>query len=216
MAEKLAGECLGGRAEIVYDPEPDGYRSPWRTYRLALERGLDATAGTTHRLIVQDDVYVCDYFRDAVDLAGAARPDDVLVFFVGGRPFPQTPLLDRARALGRPWAWLDPRSYCPVVATAWPVALIAPMLDWIAEKRYPAQMSADDELTGRYLRDAGIRPLASVPSLVEHPDTVYSLASGGRRHHNGLDAGRCAHLFAEDDDTDVRLIDWTLAPVPDF
>lgn len=190
-----------------------GPRNPWRTYRLALERGLDAPPGTTHRLIVQEDVIVCDHFLEAVAAAADAQPERVLVFFVSGIPFVQVRHLDRARDRGRSWAELENSTWCPVVATAWPVGMVAPMLEWVESKDFPPAFTADDELTGRYLRHEGVTPLASVPSLVEHPDTVTSVASGGRRQRHGLDPGRCAHLWACDLGLDARSIDWTLPPL---
>lgn len=219
FAERLAVECLGGRAEIVYDPEPDGHRNPWRTYRLALERGLDAPAGTTHRAVLQDDVYVCDYFVETVEAACAAQPDRVMAFFVAGHPLAHVNRVRKAIALGFPFAEMENTTWLPVVATAWPVDLLERLLDWVdrrfAERRFPPGMTADDELCGRWLREAGIRALATVPSLVEHPDSVFSIASNGRRGATGLDHTRRALYFVEDDDTDPRGIDWTrgIAPV---
>jgi hypothetical protein len=202
----------------VWDPDPAGARNPWRTYRLALERGLDAPAGTTHRLIVQEDVLVCDHFLEAVEAAAAARPDRVLVFFVAGHPLPHVREFDRAVRLGRPWAELQNGTWLPVVATAWPMPMVEPMLAWIgdrfASRKFPPQFTADDELVGRYLRDVGARALASAPSLVEHPDTVTSVASGGLRQRAGLDAGRCARLWIGDAGCDPRGIDWSIDPAP--
>lgn len=217
MAERLASECLGGRAEVVYDPEPAGARNPWRTYRLALERGLAAPAGTTHRLIVQDDVYVCDGFVEAAEAACASQPDRVLAFFVAGHPLQHVTRVRRAEALGASWAELENTTWLPVVAAAWPVGLIEEMLGWVerrfADRRFPPAFTADDEIAGRWLRDAGRNALASVPSLVEHPDSVYSVASSGMRHRNGLDETRRALLFVEDDGRDPGGIDWTTPPV---
>jgi hypothetical protein len=205
--------CVGD-AEIVEDPAPGGPPSPWRTYRRALEGTVGVAPGTTHRLIVQDDVILCDYFVEAVEAAALARPDRVLVFFVAGSPPTHVASMRHARARGWTWTELDGRhtTWCPVVAAAWPVPLVAPMLQWVDEQRYPPAFTADDEIAGRFLRAAGIQALASVPSLVEHPDTVTSLASGGRKNWGGLDPGRIAAMWIGDEGCDPRGLDWTLGP----
>ena len=82
MAAALASPLSD--AELVVDPDPFGtYRSPWRTYRAALER---TPARATHRLVIQDDVTLSRDFDVVVRKAVAARPDRLLVFFVGGQP----------------------------------------------------------------------------------------------------------------------------------
>lgn len=182
-----------------------------------MERGLDASTETTHRLVVQDDIYVCDHFRETVEAAAAARPGDVLVFFVAGHPHIHAREVRRSLERGWSWAVLDNTTWCPVVATAWPVGIVRPMLDWVGRRfetrQFPPAFTADDEIVGRYLRDAGVRALASVPSLVEHPDSVRSIASDGHRDRGGLDPSRRALVFVEDDpDLDPLRIDWSAGP----
>lgn len=161
---------------------------------------------------------VCDHFLEAVGAAAEARPDRVLVFFVAGHPLQHVRVFDRAARLGSPWAELQNTTWLPVVATAWPLPMIEPLLGWVARRferrQFPPQFTADDEITGRYLRDVGARALASVPSLVEHPDTVTSVASSGMRQRGGLDAGRCARLWIGDAGCDPRGIDWSIDPPP--
>jgi hypothetical protein len=205
LAETLLG-CLGD-AELVYDPEPGSTRSPWRTYRHALET---TPAGASHRLVLQDDVLVCDYFVEGVRAAARARPGRVLVFFVAGNPANHRRAVFDACEQDWAWAELDLNTWIPAVATCWPVHLIEPMLEWFDAQNYPPAFTADDEIIGRFLRHQGERPLASVPSLVEHPDTVPSLA--GRRVADGRDPGRRAACWIGDCGCDARRIDWTTGP----
>ena len=210
MAEELLG-CLDGRAEIVYDPMPDdGLRSPWRTYREALER---TPAGASHRLILQEDVIVCDRFLDGVDAAVAAHPDRVVCLFVAGNPALHRDTVFAACDRDDSWAELEVTTWTPVVATLYPVRVIEPLLAWYDAQRFPDAFTADDEIVGRYLRVAIERPLATVPSLVEHPDTVPSVANGGRRGGDGLDMGRRAACWIGDCGyCDATRIDWTRGP----
>jgi hypothetical protein len=158
--------------EIVTDPDPEGIRNPWRTYRLALEL---TPPGVTHRLVLQDDAETCDLFTEHALLALEARPENIVSFFVpntlrsGAKAFWQA--CDRGEA----WCVLDWREWVPVVALAWPVEMIPGFLGWCDRAGFTGdRRRADDAIVGRYVREARTQVLATVPSLVEHPDDVES------------------------------------------
>lgn len=198
MAAELADVCLAGAAEVVYDPEPDApLRSPWRTYRLCLERGLVSNAELI--LVLQDDVIVCANLLEAAERAAQARPDSPIAFFVPGKPFLYVRAIAAARAADEPLVELPLGSWVPTVATMWPAHLAARLLEWFDAERLPRGMVADDEIIGRFLRHAGVPALASVPSLVEHPDTVPSVMNGRRRVGDGRDPGRRAEFWIGDE-----------------
>lgn len=204
LAALLAGEL---RAEIVLDPDPDSpIRSPWRTFRHLLET---TPPDATHRFQIQDDAIVCPYAREAIEAAVEARPDRLLVFFVAGNPHHHANAVRVACRDDLPWAVLDYAHWVPVVATCWPVDLIPPLLEYVDAQRWPEQFCADDEIVGRYVRELKHRPLASVPSLVEHRDEHQSLI--GKRNAGGQDPGRVAACWIGDcaDCMDAREIDWT-------
>lgn len=207
MAQALADQIPG--AELAIDPEPDGYPSPWRTYRHALEtipRGND-----THLLILQDDVLLCDHFVPAVHAAIAARPDRLLSFFVAGQPFDHVEAVWKASALGEHWAVLPNERWCPAIALAWPRRHIAPCLAYVDTKKWPVTFRADDEIIGRYLREGALEcALASVPSLVEHPDLVPSIVAA-RRASGGINPNRIATCFIQDG-CNAAEIDWRHGP----
>lgn len=203
LAQSLA-EKVGG-AEVVSDPDPDHVlRSPWRTYRHALERTPE---GADWRVVLQDDVLPCRWFRDVLPSSLASRPGRVLTYYVGGSPAPCARQVREACARGNSWVELRDIRWCPALALAWPVELIAPFLAWVDEHRWRPEFRADDEIIGRWMRDAGLRPLASVPSLIDHPDEHPSLI--GRRAMGGVDLARVAACFI-DPACDARTIDWTL------
>jgi len=213
MAHALAAEVDG---TVVFDPEPDGARaSPWRCYRHCLastpgfESGFAAAGSASHVLVLQDDAAVCHGFIDVFHAAVRARSDRVLVFFVSGMPVEHSRAVLEACARDEPWAVIDTARWCSAVATCWPVRHVHPMLRFVDAQRWPETFTADDEIIGRYLRHAGERPLASVPSLVQHPDMVPSLV--GRKDRQGQDPGRVAACFA-DPGCDLSLIDWTRGP----
>lgn len=196
-------------ADVVYDPEPDSeLRSPWRTYRHLLET---TPSWATHRLQLQDDVEVCEGFHDAAIAAIESQPDRLICFYVGGNP---THHADAVReACARDDAWVDLKGsawWCPAVCTAWPAGMIEPFLTWVTEQQWTPKFYADDEIIGRWLKNEGIVPLASVPSLVNHPDMVESLT--GRRTAYGEDAGRVAACWVGDCLDCAAGIDWSRGP----
>ena len=197
-------------AELVVDPEPDApVRSPWRTYRECLVR---TPREATHRLILQDDVEVCDDFLIHTQRAIEARPDRIVCFHVSGHPATSARRVLRAGERGESWAELDPNTWCPVVATCWPVFEIGPMLRFDDAKHYAAGtviQRGDDYRVGAFIKETRRTVLATVPSLVEHPDTVGSLI--GTHALAGGNPGRVACCYLPEG-CDPYEIDWSLGP----
>jgi hypothetical protein len=194
--------------DVVPDPEPNGVRNPWRTYRAALER---TPADATHRLVVQDDVLVCPGFQQAVKAAIRARPDRALAFFVGGQSREHAQAVWDAGARGDSWATLGSHTWVPVVALCLPSRIALPLVAWadrMFEREWPQAFRADDEIVGHYLREHGEYVLASVPCLVEHPDVIPSIIHG--RGFGGNLPDRKAVCWIGD--CDAATIDWTLGP----
>ncbi len=105
-----------------------------------------------------------------------------------------------AQTRGESWCQLAPTEWVPVVALAWPVALIAGFLKWCDGRKYgPESIRADDHIVGEWARLTGQRVLATIPSLVEHPDDTESLVNRSRQ------TARRALSFAEDG---AARIDW--------
>jgi len=195
-------EGFGDALEVVVDPEPDEFRSAWRTYRHALER---TPVWATHRLVVQDDVQPCPGFTVAAPAAIAARPENPVTFFVGGQPWETSQQVLAAGAAGRHWALCDPQRWIPTLALAWPVHMIEPALAFVDYQHWPPSFNGDDEIVGRAMRHLRTEVYATVPCLVEHPDVVPSLV--GLRAAAGQDPGRVACCYISPD-CDATQIDW--------
>lgn len=205
LAAVLAAEVPG--AVLVADPDPDcGVPSPWRTYRRALE---ETPAEATHRLVLQDDAIVCPGFLPAAHAAIAARPNRMIAFYVGGNARPVASDVRAAARRRAPWVELRNMTWCPAVALAWPAPLIGECLAFVdAQVSWPLSFTmrgCDDEIIGRFLGHAGVTAIATVPSLVDHPDDVPSLIR--KRHRGGRDPGRVAACWIGD--CDPASIDWT-------
>lgn len=204
LAEGLSA-CFDGAAEIVWDPAPDTSVNPWRCYRHALSL---TPPDADYRLIVQEDVIVCLGFLEAARAALAAKPDVPVCFYVGGHPHVHARPVREAAAAGDRFVPLNAQTWIPVVATAWPVRFIEPMLSWTEKQPWPPAFTADDEICGRYLQHVREIAWATVPSLVEHPDTEPSLVR--RQITGGVDPSRRAAVWLEDlGYCDGREITWT-------
>lgn len=188
-------------SELAVDPDPTGYRSPWRTNRHALA----TTPGwATHRLVIQDDTDLCPNFLEALDLVIAARPDDPICLFISGLHRSGVMALARACDHDEPFAVVPPGPiWIPAVAIIWPTALIPKILSWTDAQNYDIKFTADDEILGRACRAHGWQVLMTVPSLVDHPDMVPSIT--GKQAQLGLDPNRVAWCFIDGDPLDI---DW--------
>lgn len=207
LIEPLLAALGDPEPEVVAAPDPDGRPNPWREYRRALET---APPKATHRLVFQDDAHPCRDFQKAARRAVAARPDALVVFCVLGAPRSWAARVTVAAGAGRSWAELDVhrlRTWLPVVAVSWPAALIEPALRWVDRQRWPHSFVADDEVVGRVANGMPLPVLATVPSLVEHPDDVPS-SVGRRSPRAGLDPNRVAACFIDDEECDPLSIDW--------
>jgi hypothetical protein len=193
---------LDGLAELVVDPDPrHRLGSPWRTYRRCLESTPEAA---THRLILQDDALPCRNLVHHAARVAAAWPDRLVTLYVGGNMRLGAPRIVQAAQAGRSWAELPRYTWIPAVALLWPVPMIARFLHWIDDRNYPDAFRADDERIGRWLRKTGHVPVATVPSLVDHPDDVPSLI--GTRNRGGRDPSRVSVCWIGD--CDPIGVDW--------
>jgi hypothetical protein len=159
--------------------------------------------------VLQDDTLVCRHFIAAAERALAAQPNKLVSFYVGGMPKEFARAVYRACDADLSWATLDNLRWCPAIALAWPYEMIHDFLSWVNQQNWPRRFRADDEIIGRWCRARHVVPLATVPSLVEHPDDVPSLI--GRRAMCGLNPDRIAACWIHED-ADPLSIDWSLGP----
>ena len=171
---------LGSDYEVVEDPDPRGrHRSAWRTYRACLER---TPPDCTHRLVLQDDAETCPGFLTAALSAIAARPDRMLAFFVPNTLRRGSRLLMEACQRDEAFCELFLNEWVPVVALCWPRGIVDEFIAWANRHGYTeAHHRADDAIVGTFCRERGVATVATVPSLVEHPDDEPSLTGNSTR-----------------------------------
>jgi hypothetical protein len=177
-AEALAARL---KVPIVYDPEPDEERNPWRCARQAW-KVASSKQGATHAMVIQEDVICRDDLLKHVRRALRAKPDRAVSFFLGWLPS-QTAQLALSHA-SRCAAWVPGAhaGWCPTIALAMP--------RWMGEQLAAfddgTRPVADDDVAGRYLRELGTGWYATIPSLVDHDDDAPSLMSMGTRNRGAM------------------------------
>lgn len=184
---------------VVSDPEPYAkVKIAWRTYHACLSVSLP---GATWRVVLQDDVELCPSFGEVVERA-LQHADRPVSLFVPNTLREGSINLLRACARDEAWCDLRPRDWVPAVAVAWPEALVPDFLAWAELRKFhPNVNRADDAIIGKYARERNLAFLATVPSLVEHPDVEPSIL----RNHRSK-GGRRATCFADESVVDI---DWS-------
>ncbi len=187
--------------EVVTDPEGDGFPPTWRpyrTYRECLARPTEAA----WVLVLQDDVTLCPGFPDALTSCLSAAGEHPVSLFTSNQALQtRKDYWARMRA-GEAWCPLNQREWVNVVALAWPTSLIPKFLAWADGKGFGVTRGrADDAIVGEWARMTRTQVLATVPSLVEHPDWEPSVAQPNRRGKGP----RTALLFASEG---AAHVDW--------
>lgn len=157
--------------------------------------------------MIQDDAELCRSFDLVVPRVARARPDAIVALYVGGIPRTSRDAIFSACERDQPFAILNPGSLLPTVALLWPTSVIASVLAWVDVQRWPPKFTADDEILGRAARALGIPVVATVPSLVQHPDVVPSVSGNRWRSMAGRNPNRVAACFIHPD-CDPMAIEW--------
>ncbi len=186
---------------MISDPDPeDRLSSPWRTYRECLSSPPE---GVSHLLVLQDDVLPCRHLLPVCARVARGVP---VCLFLGGAPVRTAVEASRAHRRGERFVSVHAESYVPVVAVLWPVEVAERCLQWTMVNRLPGdpRPRSDDAVIGRWARIEREEIVATVPSLVQHPDVEPSLI--GRKARAGRSPWRVAHLWIGDEDP--LLIEW--------
>lgn len=174
--------------EVVVDPDPNHVRSsPLRTYRECVQPDPDFT----HLVVLQDDATVCSGFAEAVQGAIRHFPDSLLVLFLAAAPAASAKLARAAIAAGEPFAEMQKGDWIPTVGLVWPMKDATEFSRYL--KRVSPALWADDPIVGGWVNATRRRVIATVPSLVQHPDHEPSLI--GRKAGKGKNKNRVALHF---------------------
>ncbi|MFD3687350.1 hypothetical protein ACFWTE_21365 [Nocardiopsis sp. NPDC058631] len=158
-------------ADLALDPEPDGPPSSLRSSQVAFS--LAVAAESTHHLVLQDDVRLCDDFLESVRSAVENHPDAALALFVEWG--------SRTACLAR-WAVFTGTGAVPVINPYMPtLGMVLPrgLAVEMGEFMKGADGRSDDRAALAFLRARGARTLALVPNLVEHRELASLKGNGG-------------------------------------
>lgn len=203
VRERLLPGLRGMPVEVIEtDFRPP---NPWLGYIECLRAPPDCT----HLLIVQDDAVTCRNLTPALQAIAQVEGEVPICLYLGGLPMRTRKAALEAGKRGERFATVHTGDFMPVVAVLWPVDKSVEFLDWATDSvRFrhrngkPLVERSDDAMGGRWMRATRQRVLATIPSLVEHPDDVVSTIA---RKNTGRTA-----LFWHGVDWDAQSVDWTL------
>ena len=179
-------------AQVVADPDPTNpKRSPWRCYLACLS---EIKSDDSHLLIIQDDALVCLDFLPTVENVIAAHPDRITCLFVPGTPHGGSRAMLDACGRGEHWARIPDQAFVPCVAIVWPRAEAEALLTYSEARPFARGRTADDANVKEWSKIAQRPVWMTVPSLVDHPDDVVSLA--GQTAMGGRNPARTACCWA--------------------
>lgn len=152
--------------------------NPWLGYLECLREPPDCT----HLLIVQDDTVACRNLTPALELIATEKPTNVVCLYLG-----KVPMRTRRRALevgaaGEHYVEVYAGDFLPIVAVMWPREKALDFHQWGSDPGRLLRRSgrgnvverSDDAMGGRWMKVRRERVLATIPSLIEHPDDAPS------------------------------------------
>lgn len=197
---------------VVIEDEGEPPPNPWRGYRRCIKAFLDS--GESHGVLIQDDTTVCQNFTPAVELISQAHPDSVVCLFVSAARTKTLREYVRASRSGRRYATIWFQDYLPVVATLWPKSQAARFLHWTESDdfRTPGMPNprSDDAVAGSWMKFTRQKVLATIPSLVQHPDDTPSVKWGAESRVPSGTGNKGRRAFNYIGDEDPLELDWGL------
>lgn len=156
---------------IHYDDRPNGGSVIYTAKKAWL---TDIPDDVTHRVVLSDDVQVCDGFADICAQMVNAHPDDIITLF----PYPfmrRQPNIDR---LLTPYVLSNTLSGCGIIM---PVNQVKPCFEWI--DRYRPNAPEDDYSIQMWATAHNVRMLTTIPATLQHigDDSIFNPQSPIRR-----------------------------------
>ena len=156
---------------VHYDDRPNGGSVMYTAKKAWLAEIPD---GVTHRVVLSDDVEVCNGFAEICTQMVNAHPDDVITLF----PYPfmyRQPGLER---LLTPYVLSNTLSGCGIIM---PVKYIIPCFEWIDEHYINPQ--EDDYHIQRWAIANSIQMLTTIPAILQHigDDSIFNPQAPIRR-----------------------------------
>ena len=155
MINSTAQKLCVPEDNIFLDDRPNGGGSLYTAKKAYLSDHGDAT----HVVFLQDDVEVCDNFRDICEQIIQTHPEKIISLF----PFDYQDNSDELNNLSTPYVNVYTLSACGVIM---PVEYIKPCFDCIKEA-FKDQI-ADDSGIQNWAMSKNICMITTIPSLIQH------------------------------------------------
>jgi hypothetical protein len=151
MVAQLRKENPDIPLRVVEDTHQEGC---WPTYR----RALEAACGSSHHVVLQDDVGLCRDFIGSLREVIRARPANLITLYTNSRS------VFRARQRGETWV---EKASVAGQAVIWPNELIGEFIEW-QSAHIESDFPWDDVRVSMWLSKTSKRAFATVPSLAQH------------------------------------------------
>lgn len=205
LRERLLPGLAGMPVEVIEtDFSPP---NPWHGYLECLNA---PPSGASHVFILQDDTIACRNLTPALEAIATAHPSVPVCVFLGKLPMRTRKAALEAGRRGEHYVQVQLGDFLPVVAVLWPVEKALAFHEWGTRPgtllrrngRQTIVDRSDDAMGGRWMRSTRQTVLATIPSLIEHPDDVPSTISK-------RPANRTA-LFWHGPHWEATSVDWAL------
>lgn len=147
----------------------------------------------------------------AVERIRDAHPDVPVCLFVSGARTHTLKVYCKAVRGKLRYSQVWFQDYLPVVAVLWPRTKVEHFMEWLPDAKLPGVQKpwrSDDAVIGSWMKFTKQTVLATVPSLVEHPDDTPSVKWNTPRIQIGKDKRRRAFHYIGD--ADPLELDWTM------
>ena len=168
-------------------------------------------ADSPYAVVLQDDTVVCKNFTPALELIIEAHPDIPVCLFVSGTRTKTLRHYSNAMRAKSRYSPIWFQDFLPVVAVLWPRAKIEEFLEWSTDRKIKGLAEpyrSDDAVVGSWMKFTHQRVLATVPSIVQHPDDTLSVkwnAESNVPSGTGNKRRRAFWYIGDDDPLDL---DW--------
>lgn len=155
---RLCGTLKLGDDAVTWDDRPAGGDAMY-TARKAWLHPL--SEGVTHRLVLQDDVDVCENFVHIVNKIAITHPSRAVtgISFLQPSNFPAYN--------GTPYYRVTNMPGCAIIL---PVGVIKQCMDWCDSSTDTVLKPHDDLMVSKYCREHGVMMVATFPCIVQHSD----------------------------------------------
>ena len=144
---------------VVWDDRPNGGDAMYTARKAWLS---DLPDGVTHRLVLQDDVDICDNFIHHIEQIAIRNKNHVVSLINFLQP------LNYPNKRGTPYYEVNTVAGCAIMM---PINLIKPCMEWCENYDDKVLKPHDDLMISKYCNLHNIKLVTILPCIVQHLDT---------------------------------------------